>query len=198
MCGGHSRRMGKDKAWLRIGEETLTERMVAMLITVVERVVVVGRPGQELPSLPANVERVDDPPEWGEGPLVGLGAGLENLHADGVVVTFACAVDAVFMSPEHVRWALGQIEESCVGWMPESDEQGRMIVHPLAGALAVAPARRAAQSLLANGERSARALFAELGAVRSRQYPDARALRGCNTAEEWEAAVNELSVKVKP
>lgn len=182
--------MGRDKAWLKLGDQTLTERMISLLAPVVDVVVVVGRSDQELPELPSAVERVDDDPRWGEGPLVGLAAGLRRLAELDVELAFCCSVDGVFLDRAHVEWALVQARDGA--WLPETETDGRRVPHPLAGALPVKPAAARAPELLAVGERSAKALYAALGATRSARVPDASALRGCNTEADWVAARREL------
>jgi molybdopterin-guanine dinucleotide biosynthesis protein A len=184
--------MRADKASLRLGDTNLTARIVAMLGAVADVVVVVGRDGQTLPPLPEGVERVDDDPQWGDGPLVGLSAGLDLMAARAVEIAFTCAVDAVFLDDTHVAWALARAGDGA--WMPETEANGRAILHPLAGALPVPVAAVRAHELLEAGERSAKALYAALDATRSREMPDPGALRGCNTAEEWAAAQRELGV----
>ena len=86
LCGGQSKRMGRPKAWLPFGDETMLQRVVRILREVVEPVVVVAAPNQDVPALPAGVEIVHDEVE-GKGPLAGLAAGLAALEgkADAVL-----------------------------------------------------------------------------------------------------------------
>ena len=79
LCGGRSSRMGRPKAWLPFGVETMLQRVVRILREVVEPVVVVAAPNQDVPALPAGVEIVHDEVE-GKGPLAGLAAGLAALE----------------------------------------------------------------------------------------------------------------------
>ena len=76
LCGGRSSRMGRAKAWLPFGEETMLQRIVRILRTIVDPIVVVAASGQEIPPLPADVLIARDP-EDGRGPLQGLAAGLD-------------------------------------------------------------------------------------------------------------------------
>jgi molybdenum cofactor guanylyltransferase len=64
-------------------------------------VLVVRAPGQELPTLPASVEVLDDPAE-GLGPLQGIAVGLAAVQ-DRVAVAFVCATDAPFLHPAFAR-----------------------------------------------------------------------------------------------
>ena len=60
LCGGRSSRMGRAKALLPFGDEVLLQRVVRILREVVDPVVVVAAPGQELPVLPPTVRVVHD------------------------------------------------------------------------------------------------------------------------------------------
>src|SRR5262249_57842743 len=79
LCGGRSSRMGRPKAWLAFGDELMLQRVVRVLREVVDPVVVVAAPGQDVPPLPDTVEIVRDEVE-GRGPLQGLAAGLAALE----------------------------------------------------------------------------------------------------------------------
>src|SRR3954464_8854944 len=81
VCGGRSTRMGSSKALLPFGPETMLQRVVRLLGTVVSPLVVVAAPEQALPELPASVSITRDERE-GRGPLEGLRAGLKALRPD--------------------------------------------------------------------------------------------------------------------
>ena len=55
LSGGQSTRMGTSKALLPFGDETMLQRVVRLLSTVVDPIVVVAAAGQSLPDLPADV-----------------------------------------------------------------------------------------------------------------------------------------------
>ena len=76
LAGGKSTRMGTSKALLPFGPETMLQRVVRILSSVVSPIVVVAAPAQELPDLPAHVIVTRDERE-GRGPLEGLRAGLK-------------------------------------------------------------------------------------------------------------------------
>ncbi len=75
LAGGQSRRMGRPKAWLPFGNQTLLERILAILAPLVSCRIVVAAPDQKLPRLPCDVLRVHDRCA-GRGPLEGIAAGL--------------------------------------------------------------------------------------------------------------------------
>jgi molybdopterin-guanine dinucleotide biosynthesis protein A len=142
LTGGASRRLGRDKATLRVGGETLAERAARVLSLACSPVLEVG-PG--VSGLPAVRE---DPA--GAGPLTALAAGgaaLADRDVGGPVVVLG--VDQVRVEVPLlrllVRWpgrstvlpvAGGRLQTVCARWAPD--------------ALHEAQARRAA------GERSLR------------------------------------------
>src|SRR6516162_4527927 len=95
LCGGESRRMGQPKAWLPFGPERMLQRVVRLVGTVAQPIVVVAAPGQSLPELPAGVAIVRDPVA-GRGPLQGLAAGLAGLP-ETVELVYATAADVPFL-----------------------------------------------------------------------------------------------------
>jgi molybdopterin-guanine dinucleotide biosynthesis protein A len=101
LCGGESRRMGRDKASLPFGPETLLERVVRRLAEAARPIVVVAAERQDLPPLPDGVRVIRDPTP-GRGPWQGISAGLHALRgqADAVFVT---SCDSPFLQPNWVR-----------------------------------------------------------------------------------------------
>jgi len=85
LCGGQSRRMGRDKASLPFGDETLLERVARRVLPAVDELIVAARPDQDVPG---DFDVVHDPPGH-ESPLAGLVAGLRALDVEQVFVT-AC------------------------------------------------------------------------------------------------------------
>jgi molybdopterin-guanine dinucleotide biosynthesis protein A len=100
LCGGRSTRMGSSKALLPFGSETMLQRVVRLLGTVVSPLVVVAAPAQELPSLPSFVVVTRDERE-GRGPLEGLRAGLKGLP-DGVEIAYVTSCDVPLLVPQFV------------------------------------------------------------------------------------------------
>ena len=101
LCGGRSSRMGRPKAWLPFGDELMLQRVVRVLREVVDPVVVVAAPGQDVPPLPPDVEIVRDEVE-GKGPLGGLAAGLAALEGKADAA-YLSSCDVPFLKPEFVR-----------------------------------------------------------------------------------------------
>ena len=111
LCGGGSRRMGCDKAWLPFGDRRMLQRVVDTLQQVVQPVVAVASQSQILPPLPSAVEVVYDPEE-GRGPLQGIVSGLEAV-AGRADAAFLSSCDAPLLRPgfvTHLLDALGEYD----------------------------------------------------------------------------------------
>lgn len=92
LCGGKSTRMGVPKATLPFGPETMLQRVVRLLATVVSPIVVVAAREQSLPDLPEGVTVTRDEREQ-RGPLEGLRAGLKALpNSAGIAYVTSCDV----------------------------------------------------------------------------------------------------------
>ncbi len=80
--------MGRPKADLPFGDETMLQRVVRIVGGVVGPVCVVAAPGQSLPRLPETALVARDH-EAGLGPLAGIRAGLQVLsdHVDAAYVS---------------------------------------------------------------------------------------------------------------
>lgn len=90
--------MGRDKAWLPFGGETLLARVVRLVRLAAEDVVLVAREGQALPD-DCDRAAVRDSAE-GLGPLAGIAVGLRHIAGDRAFVT---ACDAPFLRPALIR-----------------------------------------------------------------------------------------------
>jgi molybdopterin-guanine dinucleotide biosynthesis protein A len=181
--------MGRPKAWLPFGPEVFLQRTVRILREVVEPVVVVASPGQDLPALPDSVLIARDI-ESHLGPLNGLATGLAAL-AGRAEVAYLSSCDVPFLSPAFVRRIVESLGEADV-CLPEIDA----FKHPLASAYrtGVLPA---AQELLAAG-RLRPAFLAERLPTRVLSAADFAdvdprlgSLRNVNTPEEYEAALRD-------
>jgi len=93
--------MGQPKATLPFGPETMLARVVRLLGSAVDPLVVVAAVGQQLPQLPEPVDVVYDRQE-DRGPLEGLAAGLHAL-AGRAEAAFVTTCDAPLLHPAFVR-----------------------------------------------------------------------------------------------
>jgi molybdopterin-guanine dinucleotide biosynthesis protein A len=110
LAGGHSSRLGRDKAGLRFGPQTLLDRVMSRLMAVAAPVVV-SRAFRAAPlDLPNGVlEARDERPDG--GPLLGLLAGFRRLQglAEAVVVV---PVDAPFLTVPWLARLAAALERS--------------------------------------------------------------------------------------
>jgi molybdopterin-guanine dinucleotide biosynthesis protein A len=191
LCGGQSKRMGKAKAWLPFGGENMLPRVVRLLSAVVQPIVVVAAPDQDLPSLPAEARVVRDE-ERGRGPLQGLAAGLEAL--EGIAdAAFASSCDVPFLQPAFVRRMIELLGDHriCVPYV-------NGFHHPLAAVYRVEVAE-SVQRLLAEDRLRPVFLFdmeptRVVSADELRDVDaDFKTLRNLNTPEDYEAALREVA-----
>ncbi len=194
LCGGRSRRMGRDKAWLPFDGLRLLQRAVRNVAACVDEVVVVARPGQDLPELPADVIVVrDDVPD--RGPIGGLVPGL-RASRDGAAV-FATSCDAPFVQPSVVGELLDRIEGADVAVARSGG-----FTHPLCAVYRTG-VRPTLERLLADGRLRPVYLFDEVAttyvdepALR-RLDPDLATLRNLNPEEEYERALRDTLPSVR-
>jgi molybdopterin-guanine dinucleotide biosynthesis protein A len=192
LCGGKSRRMGRAKALLPFGSETLLERVVRRLREVVEPVVVVAAVGQDLPDLSPEIGVVrDEQPD--RGPLEGIAAGLRALdgRAEAAYVT---ACDVPFLEPAFVRRMIELLGDFDIA-VPKIDgiDQPlsavyRLSVLPHAEALLAAERRRPV--FLYEQVRARRLSAEELRDV----DPELLSLANTNTPEDYQSALRRAGL----
>jgi molybdopterin-guanine dinucleotide biosynthesis protein A len=179
--------MGSSKALLRFGPETMLQRVVRLLSTVVSPLVVVAAPEQTIPELPAAITITRDERE-GRGPLEGLRAGLKALPA-GIEIAYVTSCDVPLLVPEFVLRMVDLLGDHDIS-VVEIDG----FAHPLS---AVYRRRTLPQieNLLARDRLRPAFLFE---AVRTRRVqrdeltsvdPELSTLRNLNTPEDYEAAL---------
>ena len=192
LCGGRSTRMGTSKALLAFGPETMLQRVLRLLSTVVSPIVVVAAAGQPLPVLPPGVIVTHDEQE-GRGPLEGLRAGLKALP-ETVESAYVTSCDVPLLVPDFVRTLIGLLSDHDVAVM-EIDG----FSHPLSAVY-----RRSTlphvEALLAEGRLRAGLLF---DAVRTRRVQAAEmtaadpcllTLRNLNTPEDYREALSVAGI----
>ena len=188
LCGGRSTRMGTSKALLAFGRETMLQRVLRLLSTVVSPIVVVAAAEQPLPDLPADVILTRDE-QQGRGPLEGLRAGLKALP-ETVESAYVTGCDVPLLVPDFVRTLIGLLAHHDVAVM-EIDG----FAHPLSAVY-----RRSTlphvEALLAEGRLRPVFLF---DAVQTRRVqatemlsadPQLLTLRNLNTREDYLEALS--------
>jgi molybdenum cofactor guanylyltransferase len=182
--------MGRPKAWLPFGGERLLQRSVRIVSEVVDRVVVVASPDQELPALPAEITVVRDA-EKGRGPLQGVAAGLTAV-CETCDAAFLSSCDAPFLEANFVRRMIDLLGDYVIA-VPETG--GRR--HPLAAVYRVDVLPIVEELLNANCLRIGTLLDRcptrfvaadELADV----DPDLHSLRNLNTPADYEKALRRF------
>ena len=179
--------MGRDKASLLFGTETLLERVVRAVSPVVDEVIVVAREGQEvLAGFPV----VRDAAE-GLGPLAGLAAGLAAMRSDRAFLT---ACDVPLLQPGFVAHML-ELSEGHEAAVPFVD--GYYMTTSAVYAKSTLPR---AERLVE--ERRLRPLFL-VQAIDARVVtteevrgvdPELRSFRNCNTPEDLQSALRDAGL----
>lgn len=188
LCGGRSRRMGRDKWSLPFGGETLLERTVHRVRQVCDEVWVVAREGQEIAS--GDYRIVRDPAE-GLGPLAGLVTGLDAMAAERAFLT---SCDVPFLNPEYVRRML-------------ESSRGHPVAVPLLDGYHMSTSAVYAREVLPIARRLLREerlrplfLIREVDALivnepELRQMdPGLQSFRNCNTREAYEQALRDAGL----
>jgi molybdopterin-guanine dinucleotide biosynthesis protein A len=192
LCGGKSTRMGVPKATLPFGNETMLERVVRLLGTVVSPIVVVAARDQSLPSLPDEISVTRDERE-AKGPLEGIRAGLSALPAS-IDAAYITSCDVPLLVPEFVERMIELMGDHDIAVM-EIDG----FPHPLS-AIYRRNTLPHVESLLAADRLRPVFLF---DAVRTRRVtpeemtivdPQLRTLRNLNTQEDYRAALAEAGL----
>ena len=93
--------MGQPKATLPFGPELMLQRVARLLGDVVDCLVVVAAPGQDLPPLAPAIKIVHDR-QADRGPLEGLAAGLRSLE-DVADAVYATSCDVPLLVPQFVQ-----------------------------------------------------------------------------------------------
>jgi molybdopterin-guanine dinucleotide biosynthesis protein A len=186
LCGGKSTRMGTPKALLPFGPETMLQRVVRLLATVVSPIVVVAAADQPLPELPAGIIVTRDEQE-GRGPLEGLRAGLKALPAD-IDAAYVTSCDVPLLEPAFVREMLDLADGYDVAVM-EIDG----FPHPLSAVYRQAVLSHV-EELLATDRLRPVFLFDRVKTRRVRPDeitadPELRTLRNLNTRKDYEQAL---------
>jgi len=191
LCGGKSTRMGTSKALLPFGPETMLQRVVRLLETVVSPIVVVAAADQQLPDLPPDVIVSRDERE-ARGPLEGLRAGLKALPAD-VDAAYVTSCDVPLLVPGFVRQMLDLAEGYDVAVI---ESEG--FAHPLSAVY-----RRATlayvEDLLAHDRLRPAFLFEAVNTRRVNPAqltadPGLRTLRNLNTRQDYEQALADAGL----
>jgi molybdopterin-guanine dinucleotide biosynthesis protein A len=168
--------MGRAKAWLPWRGNPLLSHVVEILCEVLDEVLVVAAPDQEIPEVGVRVVEDREP---GLGPLAGI---REGLAAASTTLAFVTAVDAPLLTPAFVSAMLARRRSAAIS--VDGYLQTLAAVYPTSAA-------ERAEALLAAGRRRPRDLLESITfeSLAPDSLPDPQAIRGFNTPDEYLAAV---------
>ena len=152
MAGGQSQRMGCDKATLLLGEDTLLQRVAAIVQPLFARVVVSVRQYRSDIALPQICDTHAD-----AGPLAGLFSGLSEA---GTPWVFAVATDMPFLQPALIE-KLAQQRATYQAVVPVVGGH----VQPLAAFYSTSALPAIHRILSSHGKRSVRSALAQLNVL---------------------------------
>ena len=115
LAGGESRRMGRTKAWLEVGETTLVRWVASRLAPAFNEVVVSFAEPEQVEELVPY--RLVFDRKAAAGPLAGLEAGLSAARTE---VVFAVACDMPYVTPELAAMAVAA-SSGCDAAIPRAD-----------------------------------------------------------------------------
>lgn len=184
--------MGRAKALLPFGPEVMLQRVVRILREVVDPMVVVAAPDQELPPLPEGVRIARDEQEY-LGPLAGIGAGLRAL-AGSADAAYCSSCDVPLLRPEFVAAVIAALGNHEAAVPREGD-----FYHPLAGVYRVSLVERVAELVDAGRLRplflieECRSRAIDINELR-RVDPQLESLRNVNSPDDYPAALRDAGV----
>jgi molybdopterin-guanine dinucleotide biosynthesis protein A len=184
--------MGRAKAYLPFGDETLLQRVVRLLGNHASPVVVVARTGDPLPPLPPSVRLLQDR-EPDRGPMEGLAVGLASLEEEtDLAVCTGC--DSPLLRQEFLERLGARLED---GDIAAARARGR--THPLP-ALYRTSLHRTIDRLLGEGRNSlgslldaARTVVVDEGDL-VEVDPDLSSLVNANTEDEYREALRRAGL----
>ena len=100
LAGGDSQRMGRDKANLMLGEQTLLQRVIAIMQQIFPQVIISVRQLRPEINLPQVCDEQPNEGMPGAGPLAGLVSGLGRVTTPWA---FVVACDMPFVEPAMVE-----------------------------------------------------------------------------------------------
>jgi len=204
LAGGQSRRMGTDKARLRLPSSgpTLIERVATAVRTAGahEVIVVIGGDEARLPAMDARFVRDAQP---GAGPLAGLATGLAAMRRDtDVALVLAC--DLPYLSVPLLQWMIAQPNDdewdALMPFLPDDSDNGKgcwQPLHALYRRACLTPIRAALEA----GERRMTAFLPHirvrtLTAEAMRLHdPALRSTHSVNTPDAWAEAARWLTAR---
>ena len=122
LAGGKSRRIGSDKAFLKLNGESVIERIYNLLTKIFSYVIIISNKPDEFKFLTTNVYK-DIYPNF--GPLSGIHSGLTNSQTEN---NFFISCDMPFVNEEVIKFIVSKNSESDI-----TLSKSKTTVHSLCG-----------------------------------------------------------------
>ena len=189
--------MGRAKANLPWGDQTLLESVVRCVSQTVNAIVVVAAQDQTLPQLEPNVIIARDEQEY-EGPLLGIERGLRELLTlpTPPAAAFVTSCDVPNLNPRFVSELFSLLQENDIV-VPRDDR----FFHPLAAVYRVG-VHESVRRLVETGSRRPRELFEQVRTLpvspKSLEHvdPSLGSLTNMNTPLDYKAALQQAGLEV--
>lgn len=183
LAGGESRRMGSNKALLRLNDVPLIEKVYHAMEALFEDIVLITNTPEAYSFLPCRMAPDIYP---GAGSIAGLHAGMVSSRTERI---FVAACDMPFLHADLIRM-LCRYDREAEAVVPMN---GEGFFEPLHAVYAVT-AQEAAQDIIENGDKSILILLNRIRTVlisyqEVRSIPGAEeSFRNINTPEEFKTA----------
>lgn len=190
LAGGQSRRMGKDKALLKIGGRTMLERACTVMKAVVTECSIVGDPAMHHV---AGFSTIPDE-RAGLGPLGGIATALGHSHSDWNLV-LAC--DMPYVTAEWLEYLKSRAFQSAADAILPMSEKGPEPLCAAYGITALEGIRRAIEEGRLKVTTALEGLAVEWVERNDWECFDARGslFKNMNTPADYQEALNRLEGK---
>ncbi|HYQ61342.1 MAG TPA: molybdenum cofactor guanylyltransferase [Desulfatiglandales bacterium] len=185
LAGGKSRRMGEDKRFLKVGEETLLKRSLRVMSRIFSEVFVViaqDSPPLELPGCQVYRDLIPDC-----GSLGGLYTGLARATRGRI---FAVACDMPFLNQDLIQWFLARDSEADV--VMARLESGLQPLHAVYGKRTLPYLQRMAEARQLKIQTIVSQPLLRVTIVQPSEWqsldPQSRSFQNVNSPEELQAA----------
>ncbi len=191
LAGGQSSRMGRDKAGLQIGGQTLLERLIRTVSPLVSHIVTMLSFEQKLPFIPPTLRNLIDAgrdSKAGQGPMRGIVDALPLLSSN-VNIVFVLTCDLPYLT---TAWLM-TMQQSLSRDIDIVCADNNGFINPLIAVYRKDVLSRA-PDILASGQRSCLALLNEQSLIRLPAPPNNPLVcQDINTPEEYQEALRNLS-----
>lgn len=181
LAGGKSKRMGTNKALLKVGDKTLLEHMVNIFKDKFDEIYLSVNEKGNFKDLDINVIEIEDIHK-GIGPMGGFHAVFTTT---GVDKFFACAVDTPFVMPSAAVEMMEQSEDVDICALLKEDEK----TEPLF-AVYNRSCLPEIEKMIESKHYRLRELFEKTNVKYIKKYDLNKSFANLNTREEYEEALN--------